>query len=66
MRENQPRLLVIWGKYELSFDPGEPERGHNSAPLREQEVVRLLGNPSGRAADPLLSGRAFKQVTRTI
>ena len=25
MREKQPRLLVIWGKYELSFDPGEPE-----------------------------------------
>ena len=26
MRESQPRLLVIWGKYDLSFDPGEPER----------------------------------------
>jgi hypothetical protein len=26
MREKQPRLLVIWGKYDLSFDPGEPER----------------------------------------
>ena len=25
MREKQPRLLVIWGKYDLSFDPGEPE-----------------------------------------
>ena len=25
MREKQPRLLVIWGKYELSFDPSEPE-----------------------------------------
>ena len=23
MREKQPRLLVIWGKYDLSFDPGE-------------------------------------------
>ena len=22
MREKQPRLLVIWGKYDLSFDPG--------------------------------------------
>jgi hypothetical protein len=26
MRERQPRLLVIWGNYDLSFDPGEPER----------------------------------------
>jgi len=26
MRDKQPRLLVIWGKYDLSFDPGEPER----------------------------------------
>jgi pimeloyl-ACP methyl ester carboxylesterase len=26
MRKKQPRLLVIWGKYDLSFDLGEPER----------------------------------------
>jgi len=26
MREKKPRLLVIWGKHDLSFDPGEPER----------------------------------------
>ena len=25
MREKQPRLLVIWGKYDLSFDISEPE-----------------------------------------
>jgi pimeloyl-ACP methyl ester carboxylesterase len=25
MREKQPRLLVLWGKYELSFDSSEPE-----------------------------------------
>ena len=25
MREKQPRLLVIWGKYDLSFDLREPE-----------------------------------------
>jgi len=23
-RDRQPRLLVIWGKYDLSFDPSEP------------------------------------------
>jgi pimeloyl-ACP methyl ester carboxylesterase len=26
MRQAQPRLLVIWGKHDLSFDLGEPER----------------------------------------
>jgi pimeloyl-ACP methyl ester carboxylesterase len=25
MRERDPRLLVIWGKYDLSFDLSEPE-----------------------------------------
>ena len=25
MRQNQPRLLVLWGKYDLSFDSSEPE-----------------------------------------
>jgi len=29
MRETRPRLLVIWGKYDRSFDPGEPERYRN-------------------------------------
>jgi pimeloyl-ACP methyl ester carboxylesterase len=39
MRENQPRLLVIWGKYELSFDPGEPERYRQDVPSAEVHVV---------------------------
>jgi pimeloyl-ACP methyl ester carboxylesterase len=25
MRKTQPRLLVLWGKYERSFDDSEPE-----------------------------------------
>ena len=39
MRENQPRLLVIWGKYELSFDPGEPERYRQDVPNAEVQIV---------------------------
>jgi len=39
MREKQPRLLVIWGKYELSFDPGEPERYRKDVPNAEVHVV---------------------------
>jgi len=39
MRENQPRLLVIWGKYELSFDSGEPERYRKDVPNAEVHIV---------------------------
>lgn len=39
MREKQPRLLVIWGKYELSFDAGEPERYRTDAPNAEVHIV---------------------------
>jgi pimeloyl-ACP methyl ester carboxylesterase len=39
MRERQPRLLVIWGKYELSFDPGEPERYRKDVPTAEVHIV---------------------------
>jgi pimeloyl-ACP methyl ester carboxylesterase len=39
MREKQPRLLVIWGKYELSFDPGEPERYRADVPGAEVHIV---------------------------
>jgi pimeloyl-ACP methyl ester carboxylesterase len=39
MRKHQPRLLVIWGKYELSFDPGEPERYRKDVPNAEVHIV---------------------------
>jgi pimeloyl-ACP methyl ester carboxylesterase len=39
MKEKQPRLLVIWGKYELSFDPGEPERYRKDVPNAEIHVL---------------------------
>ncbi|HVW10003.1 MAG TPA: alpha/beta hydrolase [Bryobacteraceae bacterium] len=39
MRRNQPRLLVIWGKYELSFDLGEPERYRKDVPNAEVHMV---------------------------
>jgi pimeloyl-ACP methyl ester carboxylesterase len=39
LRENQPPLLVIWGKYELSFDPGEPERYRTDVPNAEVHIV---------------------------
>ena len=39
MREKQPRLLVIWGKYESSFDPSEPEAYHRDVPNAEVHIV---------------------------
>jgi pimeloyl-ACP methyl ester carboxylesterase len=39
MRETQPRLLVIWGKYELSFDPSEPEAYRRDVPKAEVHIV---------------------------
>jgi pimeloyl-ACP methyl ester carboxylesterase len=39
MREKQPRLLVIWGKYDLSFDLGEPERYRKDVPKAEVHVL---------------------------
>jgi pimeloyl-ACP methyl ester carboxylesterase len=39
MREKQPRLLVIWGKYESSFDPSEPESYRRDVPNAEIHIV---------------------------
>jgi len=39
MQEMQPRLLVIWGKHDLSFDPGEPERYRQDVAAAEVHVL---------------------------
>jgi pimeloyl-ACP methyl ester carboxylesterase len=39
MRQKQPRLLVIWGKYEASFDPSEPEAYRRDVPKAEVHIV---------------------------
>ncbi len=39
MQQKQPRLLVIWGKYEASFDPSEPEAYRRDVPQAEIHVV---------------------------
>jgi pimeloyl-ACP methyl ester carboxylesterase len=64
MREKQPRLLVIWGKYESSFDPSEPESyrrdvrnaevhivdgGHFALDTAADDIAALIG--------PFLKGR---------
>lgn len=57
MQKNQPKLLVIWGKHDLSFDPGEPERyrrdvdsaevhvldaGHFALDIKADQIERLV------------------------
>ena len=39
MREKQPRLLVIWGKYDLSFDLSEPEAYRRDVPNAQVHVL---------------------------
>jgi pimeloyl-ACP methyl ester carboxylesterase len=39
MREKQPRLLVLWGKYELSFDSSEPEAYRRDVPNAEVHIL---------------------------
>jgi pimeloyl-ACP methyl ester carboxylesterase len=39
MQKTQPKLLVIWGKHDLSFDPGEPERYRKDVPHAEVHLL---------------------------
>ena len=39
MRKNQPKLLVLWGKYESSFDPSEPEAYRRDVPAAEIYIL---------------------------
>jgi pimeloyl-ACP methyl ester carboxylesterase len=39
MREKQPRLLVIWGKYDLSFDVSEPEAYRHDLPTAQVHLL---------------------------
>ena len=39
MRERQPRLLVIWGKYDLSFELSEPEAYRRDVPNAEVHII---------------------------
>lgn len=39
MQKTQPRLLVLWGRYELSFDPSETEAYRRDVPKAEVHIV---------------------------
>jgi pimeloyl-ACP methyl ester carboxylesterase len=39
MQKNQPRLLVLWGKYDLSFELTEPEAYRRDVPKAQVHVL---------------------------
>jgi pimeloyl-ACP methyl ester carboxylesterase len=39
LRSAQPRLMVIWGRHDLSFESGEPERYRRDVPQAEVHVL---------------------------
>jgi pimeloyl-ACP methyl ester carboxylesterase len=39
MQKTQPSLLVLWGKHDLSFDAGEPERYRRDVPNAQVHVL---------------------------
>jgi pimeloyl-ACP methyl ester carboxylesterase len=46
-------LLVIWGKYDLSFDLGEPERYRKDVPNAEVHVLEAGHFALDTAADQI-------------
>ena len=60
MQEHQPRLLVFWGKYDLSFDPSEPEAYRRDVPKAEVHVLDAGHFALDTAADEIATlVRAF-------
>ena len=55
MQKTQPKLLVLWGKHDLSFDSGEPERYRKDVPNAEVYVLDaghfVLDTAAGKSAD---------------
>jgi len=64
MQKNQPRLLVIWGKHDLSFDPGEPERYRKDVPSAEVNVLDAGHFALDTKADEI--ARLVRQFMKTV
>ena len=53
MREKQPRLMVIWGKYDLSFDLSEPEAYRRDIPDARIHILEAGHFALDTAADEI-------------
>ena len=60
MRERQPRLLVIWGKHDVSFELSEPEAYRREVPNVQVHVLDAGHFALDTAADRMPSwSRSF-------
>jgi pimeloyl-ACP methyl ester carboxylesterase len=55
LREKQPRLLVVWGKYDLLFDLSEPEAYRRDVPGAEIHILNAGHFALDIAADEIAS-----------
>jgi pimeloyl-ACP methyl ester carboxylesterase len=65
MRETQPRLLVVWGKYDPSFDISEPEAYRRDVPRAQVHVLDAGHFALDTAADEIAALiRGFVEPSR--
>jgi pimeloyl-ACP methyl ester carboxylesterase len=65
MQKTQPKLLVVWGKHDLSFDLGEPERYRKDVPNAEVHVLDAGHFALDTKADEIAAlVRAFMQTQK--
>jgi pimeloyl-ACP methyl ester carboxylesterase len=66
MQKMQPRLLVLWGKHDLSFDCGEPERYRQDVPNAAVHVLDAGHFAMDTKADDIaLLVRQFMQTDKS-
>ncbi len=53
LRKIRPKLLVLWGKHDLSFDLGEPERYRKDVPNADLHVLDARHLALDRKADEI-------------
>ena len=65
MRESKPRLLVVWGKYDPSFDISEPEAYRRDLPTAQVHVLDAGHFALDTAADEIAAlVRGFVDASR--
>jgi len=65
MREHKPQLLVLWGKYDPSFDHSEPEAYRRDVPNAEVHVLNAGHFALDTAADEVAAiSPRFHEVAR--
>jgi pimeloyl-ACP methyl ester carboxylesterase len=66
MRETQPRLLVMWGKHDPSFDLSEPDAYRRDVPNAQVHVLDAGHFALDTAADDIAAlVRNFIGIERT-